>query len=427
CGVFHFEILGREGRDRDAERLIQSLRKQPPDSEASLRAVELLKSVHRQYPAPAIKEQAHDTARVIIGASLKAAGHARAGTLMQLLRELVPQDRLLIRDTSRFLQQRQPPPSTEQLELDLVGTSESFRLPGNKKLLCLLEGGPQPNFAIGQAGRHLVALRGDWSGHVQTAFWTVEKGDEQDLLAAAFGYSNIAPLVLKLPGRNLPFLTFNYNDHFYKAIEVGTPARLPRQTIAMTYSSSGQLWVLSEWTLKRFDAQGHIEAVIDLTDVLSHLDMDIDPDRVFLISVLEDLFLANGRTLIQLPRGPEQAQVFGLPHPVTGVAISAPNAKAQFCLTMRQGVHVRIREGDRYTAFDLAMETDNPLACITMKGHIVVLSGELCRVYRKESRPWHDIRSFETGIENPLGICRSSPHHVAIVSRQGEVKLFKEV
>src|SRR5262249_28650262 len=125
-----FRFLARLGRHELALERVRRLEREPVSREQTVRLLAVLGRVAREYPHPPLRHRTEDFSRVLIAGLLgsRDLSEADAGELMQRLNHLAPEDRLVVRDTNRYLAARRAAP----VRLRLPTTSPK---PGNRPLL----------------------------------------------------------------------------------------------------------------------------------------------------------------------------------------------------------------------------------------------------------------------------------------------------
>jgi len=114
CLKEHFSLLARQGRHADALRRTAELRACPRDRAVPL--TEVLAALAGQYPYAPVGNQMADVARVVAGRAMPLASREDVAKLSGAVASLVPSDRLLQRDTDRYLKSRQIATSPAPLE-----------------------------------------------------------------------------------------------------------------------------------------------------------------------------------------------------------------------------------------------------------------------------------------------------------------------
>ncbi len=166
CLAARFDLLGRLGRHVQAGALVADL------VAAGARApavVEILAGLVAGYPDPALRAQAADAGRVMIGNRL-AAGDA-GGALLRLLPRLDADDRLLARDAQRYV----PPPAApaaQRLALD-AGVHWRTAVAVDNGLLAA-------GLALVAGRMRLTVARLGWNGTAQYVHWNLTPAEAAD-------------------------------------------------------------------------------------------------------------------------------------------------------------------------------------------------------------------------------------------------------
>ena len=106
CFEESFRLLGKHARHEAAQIRIADLRTVPSNTNVTKLIARGLAIVTKDYPEIAVRESAADTTQVVVARVLGRANLADTTELVEFIRSLAPQDRLLGRDCSRYERQR---------------------------------------------------------------------------------------------------------------------------------------------------------------------------------------------------------------------------------------------------------------------------------------------------------------------------------
>ena len=98
------------GRHEAAQRRVAEIREQRLSEAVRMRAIDVLVENAAGYPHEAVRKVAADATRTIVARHLREASGPELDHLLEALRRLAPADRLLDRDTARYLRIRTQPP-----------------------------------------------------------------------------------------------------------------------------------------------------------------------------------------------------------------------------------------------------------------------------------------------------------------------------
>ena len=110
CLQESFALLGRMARHDETARRLGRLRQDAPPAAAGRAGVlaQVLSAVAATYPEPAARVLAADATRVVAGRTLPRAAESEKEVLIRAVTRLAPEDRLLTRDGSRYIQRTKP-------------------------------------------------------------------------------------------------------------------------------------------------------------------------------------------------------------------------------------------------------------------------------------------------------------------------------
>lgn len=109
-----FEIYHRHGLHEEARQKIDALADSKLTLSNRLPLIQFLTQIRTSYPDRSVSAHAEENARVLISRSLDQADLIQRKNLVSELGKLVPSDKLLQRDTSRYLQQKKTVPQPVQ-------------------------------------------------------------------------------------------------------------------------------------------------------------------------------------------------------------------------------------------------------------------------------------------------------------------------
>ena len=124
-----FVMLGMHARHDEAQRLLADLRLDPKSLFITRLAAGALSNVAIQYPDVNVRAAAADTTHVVVARALPRVAPAEAVALLESIRRLAPQDRLLTRDCDRYVRSRdEAARSKPQVVIPGVRRTRSARL-----------------------------------------------------------------------------------------------------------------------------------------------------------------------------------------------------------------------------------------------------------------------------------------------------------
>ena len=111
CVREEYAILARHGRHEEAlTRLDDLIADCPPRRHVSPTLIEVLGEIRETYPAADVRRTAADLVRVEAGKRIRHLSTREASRVLAVVRSTAPEDRLLLRDTLRFLSDRSKEP-----------------------------------------------------------------------------------------------------------------------------------------------------------------------------------------------------------------------------------------------------------------------------------------------------------------------------
>lgn len=452
CLAAQFALLGRLGRLDGARKRVAELRDESTPVRQIIPLAETLGQVWKTYPDTTLRPLAADVIRVKISGRLADgdAADARAGT--RILSELAPEDRLLARDTSRFLAARLEalaprttplmlPPPPRKAGSNRVGAPRSvfsFHLPKCARVLAVKRCGRNyvaimQRDVAGESKSDTVILRGNWEGNRQETTWTTELARTAAaslVLQDGAGQPNHV-LVLTLPRLIRRHHVLAANDAFPEPLSLGTPAWLPEELSAAAIGAS-HWWVLrgssGEWIVDVRTDDGQLTGGFPLAHVLAEIDEPVH--SVYMLAVRSQLWIAFGRHLFLFEAAGRAPRRWVCESTIIGLEPSAPLLASAVVARCMRGVAVFWcdHSGDHVEV--LAPELERPFAVFLGNGALVAFSsverpgGYQGEVIDVDRRGVHSRAEFFWQGDEPAGMVGAARQdQFAIFTRRGEVEV----
>lgn len=402
CLKRQIAIQAREGLHARTETLLKRLGTDtPPHLVGSL--VACLSTAAVSYPNARVRHEAADLSRRKISARLETASRDEAVRLLDNLYRLAPDDRLLERDGSRYLDSKQ---KRDVVPRRRRGTSpkpelvRTIELPISLRWFDVASMG-RVFFALGHRNDELELYRANWSGRFELLSWPLE-------YSSTDASSRSVPVTMDLDatghrsvvlrhvfGRELPPKVFAASREVFEAETVaGDPGWLPRGTLAL--SNLSQKWVglryhAERLVISRYDADGAHE-----TDVADWMRPE---DAVHLSLACQNQFIVVGQTW---ERWSGELLVFDLRQPsraaepsasltprrfktrsgIMGLRVAQPHTRSRVAVMMFEGVALHWLE--RNETYVVASDLEEPSVRMLRNGAMIVVSGKTVRVYRTD-------------------------------------------
>lgn len=251
CLEERFALLGRRHDHTAIRELLEGLGRRPIPPALRVALVGQLAQLFETLVDQTNRRAAAESARLQISVALEGRSLNAADELsvLRALTRLVPEDRLLKRDVTRFRETRiepplistapaKPPALIRRIAVEKGGT---ISLPKVGKWL--LAGGDSLGFrAVARRGeKHLFFTRGVWGGAMQSVEWVdPAAGSESGFLMTTLGSDVIfSRFFTAIPQKKLP-----ETDAFkWRNSQVGTPSWLPEDAVCVA-SAGSTLWVV---------------------------------------------------------------------------------------------------------------------------------------------------------------------------------------
>ncbi|HSI87127.1 MAG TPA: hypothetical protein VK970_25290 [Candidatus Methylacidiphilales bacterium] len=420
CVTRYFQKCGTMGRHQDANRMLLRLKAAPDDSR--LQVPYLLLRVHGEYPDAAVVESAGDIARVKIGRLLPARGATRSqgevGDLLRLLQQLDTKDRLLTRDTGRFMAlrneaerqgNRTAPPSRKPASPGMSGEIKRISLSplgdtphiqwrqivGNNNFFCAWGVPRSDKIRPGIDGHGIWFIRRSPDGS-QQAFWSgdeIRKSCQTDSpnLELEMASRPSMPVLLWVSGPlqgTLPMRPLPASDAFPHATEVGQPSWFPSEVRAVAYDANMMLWQLRRVQdchyISGNNFAGHRFSNAEAPPTLEQF-LSTYPGPVSMKCLDDQLIIALGTRVLAI--GPSQTIGFsedlseGKADNLLSLAVAPRHTVPRFACTDKDRVTL-VTMKPKHGSIEKMETIDLPeaQACFTTDGTLVVVSDGECKV-----------------------------------------------
>ena len=251
CVREEFSLLANEGRHTEAATRLQELiHSCPSRRHLGPPLIEVLGSISECYPTANVRRGAADLARVETGRRINQLSANEAARVLAVMRSLAPNDRLLLRDTQRFLTSRKkqllpapPPRPSGEIDLKLFNV---IALPDDATWL-KAESFPGGYYALGiTQDETLVLIRKVWLGRRIDLTWKYPFASRRFALAPAPDLSQGDQFVHihanhPMASQSHP-LSSKVGDRLLTA---GSLQQSPNGCLGLAFSPSGEMWELS--------------------------------------------------------------------------------------------------------------------------------------------------------------------------------------
>ena len=442
CLAAEFALLGKLGRHESALARIGALTEESTPLSQTIDLAEVLKTVREIYPDHTVRPAAADLARVKISERLDAADSPELRRAVRILHELAPEDRLLARDTSRFVvaqmtervREFSPPPRKPGSGRVMAPKlQKTFQLPEVTAVDAVKKCGRTFVALVRQRRAHVV-MRGDWRGVVNCIPWTGGNADAERISLVLDEHDSspdhVVPFSIPLPDRAIRVLspTMRFPD----PLTVAVPDWLPAGLLAIA-TSAGQWWLLrgSAGDLI-LEARGHDGRFVGCATLNSWLSQITEPMENFSVSMLA----LRHRVWVSIERhiflfdGTEMLNHWSCESPVIGLEATAPFLPRGIVARCEQGAAVFWSDEPAASGEMLASALVAPLATFLGNGTLVLLSsvagpgGFAGQVLDLDRHRIHSTADFTWSGAWPVAlIAADTPYAFAIFTRSGEVQL----
>lgn len=436
CLETAFQMLGKLGRHDFVLNRLRQFGGAPVPPALVLPLLRALSDPARNYPHLPVRHRAADFSRVLIARQLERP-QLRADDRKALLDHLVrltPHDRMLVRDTNRFLAQLQenqnrlrqanPPPAS-------AGKLENLRqleLPRQIEWLQLAAEGHW-FYALGVTSKHLTLVRGVWAGEIQSLSWNYPGAEikHATMLFEPTGEQGRMLAVALIQRPEIPIKRFPASDVFYKQeCLVGTPEWLPPQASRFSFGPDG-VWSVhlaeNRIILTNYDKKGRLQKTVDVTDELLADTPPADDSQLCLAALSEGVALAMGNCLL-LVAADDRIQKVELPSPAARLVPSLPNTRAGVAVLMSTGAALYRVGGSELIELDRDLTATG--GAFIPGGPLVLVADDQMLLLEITDRGVEKSTRKEFTGPPPAGVVPTNhPGEFAVLNARGEIALYR--
>jgi tetratricopeptide (TPR) repeat protein len=434
-----FQLLGQYARHDNARERIQDLREATLATRVATSAARAIANVATNYVDRTVQRDAEEAAQVIVARHLKDATEERVA-LLNALRSLAPQDRLLGRDCDRFVRQKEAA-TPKQPVRRIIGISHLQKIelgsPGIEWRAAKSDG--EVLYAAGYFSGGLLLRRVSWQttwfSNYQDIFWAHVSNDHRVLLEIPQGKP--APILIHAVGHDplgmKPFIGQNTAANVEQA---GSPVWATNSMAAFACSEQGINWRLRVTfgiiELAAFGPTGD-----EINNGMLRVSLSEQAIHEVPISICVDtrpMRIGVGRLLCPLLRSPTghgqpmladiAEQTLQLDAEIESLYLHK-NSQTVCVIALFAAGGVMIPEPvQRNGPRPFAHGIESPKGVFLADGTFVVAGRKECRVYRFDNKSVDQIG--EIALVSPT-VAVTRAHHLgqfAILSEDGSVNLY---
>ncbi len=436
-----FEIQSRLGRHDDTISVVGELREQNYSQGRAVAIVQALGTVVQNSPDITLQLNAADVSRVIVSRTIRSEPYS-ARPLLAQLEKLTPEDRLLKRDTGRYLKQNRPrslrrAPRMKRQKIwtaTQVGTQKVEapirrweRIQQFGPYLFMLGEGyhSEPMIAVGildPNGSEFEFTINGWGEQVSYRSQKLERigqGEDQRFSQIAFmeQVRKIALIHAEYEFGSTEISVPQCQDRLIAE----TPACLTDETVNIA-NNSGVLWAIEypSLALKGFNSDG-----LPVTNVQLDTphDWKFDPDiGIPMLANENGVYVALGETLTQMTNSGRMSTI-EFDHPIQRLAGSYSKTLARIGVFFEFGgaIFWPSPMHDQHVEL-LPKNLSKPEGTVLRNGKLILHASGEWQVYSMKSRELKFLGSIEGITHHPAAILRHpDPGRISICTREGEL------
>jgi len=431
-----FELLGRLLRHDAALARVAALRGDAIPRGKDAAVVQALADVACDYPEARIRGQTADATRVVAARVLASPADTDVRSVVQNVRRLAPEDRLLGRDVARYIDRPTvtPAPAVPDARIRDVVVVRQFRLPGDVNWVDmeLFDAG---FCAVGWTADEVATLAGVlWSGARTSAQWLPKPrhfgmdelrlhaipGERRIIAAVPFDKGSEARLTWTSPA------VFGIEP----PLTVARPSWLPDSATTIAVNERGVVWELADDEVQNLPdpvltaynaSDGHLLSSHSLPLIGWPDANDWHPAMV---AIRDVVYAAWGNGVLRfIPL--TETRIDAMPSIVTGLIASHDRRDRKVVAVMKQGCALLSQRGHEAP---FAQHLTDPVAAFLRSGRIVALdgSGVGCIYDLQGGGQPRRVRTFPVVGERPFKVIGGRQlHQFATISSAGQVTIYQ--
>ncbi|MCH1503830.1 MAG: hypothetical protein L7V86_09625 [Verrucomicrobiales bacterium] len=435
CLAHELNLYQRQGVEDDlVKRLGEVTADHPPGQAVGL--METILRVARQSPSSRTREAAELSCFTVAGRWLGSPTFSESKSMLALVRRLVPEDRLLVRDTARFQQQSEDAAKARAERLAKTTVDSP---------VVLLDSQPMPSwvswqrleararsgfYALGIAARGIAVMRMRWDGSFQTQMLPNAMPNRSGPPLELAPTEGALPEVLSILGmKQLPPTVLRAADAFSSEVRVENPPWVNDSLfLGLAYGGNGVAWTLQRdkeeglVVVSSYSAMGDLIATHTIRLPVGALSEDVRAPLP-MICAREQLVFGFGQHLIRYYR--DRVDSLEMSRTLNRLHF-APHGRLQLAASYDVGAEIFWGDGNWGRSCLLDLPVNDPFVTFTRTGDVLALSRDRLDWlgYQKGTFvPMHyeDLQGFG----DPLGIFPTEIPNVYAMVSQREVRMIK--
>lgn len=442
CLTEEFALLARAGQHDDAGQRIEALPKQALSSEQIQSLVTVLSCSAVDYPVPSVRDTAADTTRQVVSRELRRPqepSRHQKQLLVDAVRKLVPEDRLLKRDCQRYMRDEPRPRPARPLrdESQHLEPVETRQLDPSVRWMVAAETN-DGFYAAGYRDDELVLQSESWQAVDNPPIqrrWKIGECYGNEILLAPDPF-DVNPVWIQILGSTEPRLLkkIPVTGGGHRAITAGAPPWGTADTVAIAQSGRGPTWRITEGADSAVTAfSGHgtpifsrqfetdIEALIEPIDY-STFESEYFTNRSHPVHARsEGIHFASFYDLIQISED-ETYERTRLPDRIIGLSGSLRNSTTRIAVSLPLGgvVHWSKTGAQRRFGSDL----NEPKTAFTMTGKLIAADQRQIEVYdATRTNLTLEATGERSGL--PIAVMPVRRSEFAILDSDGQLSLYR--
>jgi tetratricopeptide (TPR) repeat protein len=436
CLEAAFVLLGRHQRYDEADQLVRHYSSRELEDATAMQWIERLSHVATDFPHAPLRELAADRTRVLVAQRLEQEQRPELSALTAAVARLVPSDRLLARDSARYLQKRlEAQPRVPPRKASSLVLLRGYHLPSTISWRTAIEV-HKTFYAAGWRGRELCVLRGGADDVVQSLAetWTCEHATSESEILLAARASTLYNVIVH-PRYQTPVTGERWfspmGRSFDDRMSVGPHPSLTPQTIGVHYGDAARVTCVDLTPSAHIVVRSHVGGRDQLAgtldvDLLELLQEDEGETPIVTQLCGTTVLISAGHWLIVIEEGQDgRIDKERLLAPILSIACSGPYGRQRMAIGFEQGAQLfwscKTSAARERFAHDLA----SPVLAFTDGGYLVAAAEQGIEVYTMHDNRLTLLARQPPLFAPPLAIFSGqTPHQFRILFRDGRVRVY---
>ncbi len=432
-----FSVYQRHGMHEAAKETIEHVCVGFSPSQNQVALVETLSENAICYPDRGVKHSAADATRVVASRLLIHPRTIDKSRILQAIKRLDPDDRLLARDCLRFGQQEKKDDLPKAASRSRRAVRVCF-----ERMIDLQHATPECESIASAVSANVIiqAVQNQASGHLRIFRLAWEDGSQTmkqwknaPVRPAYFSTLAVDPNrpnrvyfnMFQCPSIIPVTVTFSQEDRI--PFET-TLTSLSADTLGVSLTSQGIRWLVQRteagFTLTAWDQNGRLVSTVSLAEYVQQLLPLIETPvgNIPMHATARYVYLGLGNELVI--HDYHATRTMTLEQPIHRLVGSYPNTRPRLLVSLQQGARIYWDDYFDGREFNFATELSSPYLAFTRGGNVIAGSERTCQIYSTRNSKMEIVGELQVGATIRGVITGNAPEQFGVVQQDGRIAIY---